>query len=138
VTSRHRARARALQALYAWEAQGHPGDVERLAAEIAGDDPFARALVRAVAEHRDEIDRRIAEAATNWRIERMAAVDRNVLRLAIAEMLYLRDAPGPVCIHEAIRLAERFGTEASPRFVNGVLDAILRSLRAEAGSPGEG
>ncbi|MGH7544700.1 MAG: transcription antitermination factor NusB [Gemmatimonadota bacterium] len=133
---RSKARTRALQALYAWEAQGHPPDAERFIHDLAVDDPFVHQLVAAVATHRAEIDRRIADVMPNWRLDRLSAVDRNVLRLGTAELAYVGQAPGPVCIQEAIQLAERFGTSESPRFVNGVLDAVWRRLREEgAGIP---
>lgn len=128
---RTKARARALQALYAWEAQGHPGDAERFIRDLGVDDPFVRRLVDAVVAHRLEIDRQISDVMPNWRLDRLSAVDRNVLRLGTAELAYVGSAPGPVCIQEAIRLAERFGTSESPRFVNGVLDAVWRRLREE-------
>lgn len=128
---RSKARARALQALYAWEAQGHPPDADRFITDLGVDDPFVRQLVRAVAQHRAEIDRRIADVMPNWRLDRLAAVDRNVLRIGTAELAYVGEAPGPVCIQEAIQLAERFGTSESPRFVNGVLDAVWKRLREE-------
>lgn len=129
--ARSKARARALQALYAWEAQGPPGDVGRLLDELGTQDPFVRELVEAVLAHRGAIDRRLDEALANWRVERLSAVDRAILRLATAEMAYLGETPGPVCIQEAIRLADRFGTAESPRFVNGVLDAVWKRLQAE-------
>lgn len=127
---RSRARARALQVLYAWEAQGHPRDLDRILRELGGDDPFVRELVEAVAAHREPVDLRIAEVMLDWRMERLSAVDRNILRLATAEIAHL-GTPGPVGIQEAIRLAERFGTDDSPRFVNGVLDAVWKRLLGE-------
>lgn len=85
-------------------------------------------LVRTVAEHREALDRLIQEALTNWRLERLAAVDRNILRLAAAEMYYIEDVPAKVSIQQAISLAEKYGTDESPRFINGVLDALLARL----------
>jgi N utilization substance protein B len=94
---------------------------------------FAKQLVTGVADHRDEIDALLAAHATHWRIERMAAVDRNLLRLAIWEMLH-GGVPASVVIDEAIELAHRFGSERTPAFVNGVLDAIARTLAVQGGS----
>ena len=90
---------------------------------------FARDLATAVAGRRDEIDALIGLHARNWRVSRMAAVDRNVLRLAVHE---LQQTPTPVAvvIDEAVDLARRFGSEGSPAFVNGVLDAVAREVRA--------
>jgi N utilization substance protein B len=96
---------------------------------------FADELVRGVDARRAELDARIALHARNWRVERMAAVDRNVLRIAVFELVHT-DTPDRVVIDEAIELARDFGSERSPAFVNGVLDAIARELR-EAGGGSE-
>lgn len=90
---------------------------------------FARELVTAVVARRDEIDERIGLHARNWRVSRMAAVDRNVLRLAVYE-LKCTATPVAVVIDEAVDLARRFGSDSSPSFVNGVLDAVAREVRA--------
>ena len=90
---------------------------------------FARELVAGVVDRMDELDGILGVHAQNWRVSRMAAVDRNVLRLAVFE---LRDTNTPVAvvIDEAVDLARRFGSERSPSFVNGVLDAVAREVRA--------
>jgi N utilization substance protein B len=87
----------------------------------------AERLVSAVSRHRAEIDAELEDVTTNWRLERLGAIERSVLRLAAAE---LRDPATPprVVIQEAVRLAERFGSEQSARFVNGVLDALARRM----------
>ena len=87
---------------------------------------YARTLVEGTLEHREEIDRLIRDQADNWRLERMPAVDRNILRLAVFEMLHQRDVPKLVVVDEAIELAKRFGSEQSGRFVNGLLDGLLK------------
>jgi len=87
---------------------------------------YAKTLVEGTLEHRDEIDQMIREQADNWRLERMPAVDRNILRLAVFEMLYEKDVPKLVVVDEAIELAKRFGSEQSGRFVNGLLDGLLK------------
>ena len=87
---------------------------------------YAQSLVRGTVDHREEIDSMIRGQADNWRLERMPAVDRNILRLAIYEMLYERDTPKLVVVDEAIELAKKFGSEQSGRFVNGLLDGLLK------------
>ncbi|MFW6080163.1 MAG: transcription antitermination factor NusB [Gemmatimonadota bacterium] len=135
---RSRARGWALQMLYAWEARGMKGsplDAMRdfvrernVAVESRG---YIEWLLGTVAEHREAIDRAVGEALTNWRLERLSAIDRNILRLAAAEMLFIEEVPPRVSIQEAIVLAEKYGTAESPRFVNGVLDALMH--RADGG-----
>ena len=88
---------------------------------------YARRLVEGTTTHLAELDEMIREQAENWRLERMSAVDRNVLRLAVYELLYEGDVPKLVVLDEAIELAKRFGSEQSGRFVNGLLDGLLRS-----------
>jgi transcription antitermination protein NusB len=87
---------------------------------------FAQELVRGTLDNREKIDTLIRGQADNWRLERMPAVDRNVLRLAIYEMLYETDTPKLVVVDEAIELAKKFGSEQSGRFVNGLLDGLLK------------
>jgi N utilization substance protein B len=94
----------------------------------AGARDFAEELALGVAARRDELDARIAVHARNWRVDRMAAVDRNVLRLAAYELLHT-ETPASVVIDEAVDLARDFGGERSPAFVNGVLDALARERR---------
>src|SRR5690606_575954 len=89
---------------------------------------YAEVLVGIVARHRAEIDEVIRRNLTNWSFSRLSVIDRNILRLGVAEMLYVDDVPGRVTIREMLRLAERYGTPESPRFINGVLDAVLREL----------
>jgi len=90
---------------------------------------FAAELVRGALDHLPEIDRTISEHAREWSIERMANIDRNVLRLAIYEMTYRDDIPVSVSINEAVELAKKFGTEDSGRFVNGILGNAARGLK---------
>jgi N utilization substance protein B len=131
--TRRRARARALQALYAWDLVPDGGLVrvsERLWADLvvgAGERDLATPLVHEVAGHPADIDALLAATTTNWRLERLGAVERSVLRLGVAE-LRLGVTPARVVIQEAVRLAERFGTPESARFVNGVLDAVAQRL----------
>lgn len=136
---RTRARGWALQVLYAWESRGSnatPFDVlvefqeERRIAESSR--VYLRDLLRIVGSNVEDIDVWVQQSLTNWRVERLSVVDRNILRIAAAEMLYVEDVPPRVSIQEAIRLAERFSTAESPRFVNGVLDALMRSVEGRA------
>ncbi len=88
-------------------------------------------LVVGVGEHRQELDRLIIRYSEHWRLERMVAVDRNLLRLAVYELLYRPDIPAKVVINEAVELAKRYGTEASGAFVNGLLDRIRVAVGRE-------
>lgn len=122
-----------LQALYAWDVGSGDG-LEQTSTRlwddlVVGPDErlFAAPLLAEVASARAEIDTLLAAATTNWRLERLGAVERAVLRLGVAE-LRLGAAPPRVAIQEAVRLAERFGSPESARFVNGVLDAVARRL----------
>jgi N utilization substance protein B len=138
---RRRSRQAALQVLYALdvaEARGtrarpDVGEVFDLVAENfelqEGARKFARELFEGVVAHRDELDAQIASHATHWRVSRMAAVDRNILRLGAYELTH-GDTPVQVVLDEAIELARRFGDDPSPAFVNGVLDAVARAVRA--------
>jgi|SRR5689334_20226012 N utilization substance protein B len=138
--SRHRAREAAVQMLYQWEV----GKVSMLevgqtfwtgpaAIEPFGEDlrAFATKLATGVAASVADIDPMIAEAAQNWRIERMNVLDRLILRLAVYEFLHEVDTPAKVIINEALELARTFSTDDSVRFINGVLDAIRRTLARE-------
>jgi N utilization substance protein B len=87
---------------------------------------YAQELVRGAVEHQEKIDELIRSQADNWRLERMPAVDRNILRLAIYEMLFEKETPKLVVLDEAIELAKKFGSEQSGRFVNGLLDGLLK------------
>lgn len=99
----------------------------RDSSEVTAAFSYARTLVTGTLAHVDEIDALIRQQAEHWRLERMPAVDRNILRLAIFEFLYETDVPKLVILDEAIELAKEFGSEQSGRFVNGVLDGILKS-----------
>ena len=128
-----RARARALQALYAWDMRGEK-QLERVATQIWDDlavPPDERAmagrLLRAVATDGKSLDETLRDVTTNWRLERLGAIERSVLRLGGAELL-IGETPPRVVIQEAVRLAERYGSAQSARFVNGVLDAFARRM----------
>jgi transcription antitermination protein NusB len=94
---------------------------------------FAVSLARGVISRLPELDARLVDQADNWRLERMAAVDRNILRLALYELLFETDTPPAVVIDEAVEIAKRFGSERSSQFVNGVLDGVLHRGKAAEG-----
>lgn len=91
---------------------------------------FADGLIVGVRENRDSLDEKLSKIADNWRLSRMAATDRNVLRLGAYELLHT-DTPPPVVINEAIELARRYGSDQSAQFVNGVLDRLLKRSKAD-------
>jgi N utilization substance protein B len=135
--SRRRARELALQMLFQNDITGAPPDeMFRYFPEWSNaSEPtreYAKKLVRGTLEHRGEIDALIARQADNWRLERMPAVDRNILRLALYEIRHEPEIPPPVVIDEALEIAKRFSTPRSSQFINGVLDGILK-LKAPAG-----
>lgn len=130
-----RGRARALQALYAWDLRSNE-DLAQVAVRVWDDlavspdeRKFANHLMRKVISDMTKLDAEISELSTNWRIERIGVVERSVLRLGAAE-LSQGDTPPKVAIQEAVRLAERFGSARSARFVNGILDAFARQIGA--------
>ena len=125
-------RARALQILFSMElADSSMDDALTRLAGLTGPDPtvydHAERLVEAVLRDRASLDKRASDAADNWRIERIAAVERNILRLGIHELL-LAEVPPKVAIDEAVQLAHWFGGAKAPAFVNGVLDRVAKQL----------
>ena len=139
--SRHAAREAAVQMLYQWEV-GKLSMPEVMSTYwtpgLTSDEPlgdqlreFASALANGVAASLERIDPLIAEAAEHWRIERMAVMDRIILRLAVYEFLDQPDTPGRVVINEALELARTFSTDDAVRFINGILDGIRRRLARE-------
>jgi N utilization substance protein B len=132
---RHRARELAMQAIYARDVGlARPLDVLAHLAEEEAVPPAVRALaeelVRGVTEHLAEVDRRIAAYARQWSLGRLAAVDRSILRVAVYELCYRPEVPASVAIDEAVGLADAYGGEDSPRFVNGILGQLARDLEA--------
>jgi N utilization substance protein B len=126
-------RARALQILYAWELQGEP-PISRVAsglARLTGPEPriFDRAeeLAAGIVAEVETLDAQVARASENWRMSRIAVVERNILRLGIHE-LRRGEVPPKVAIDEAVHLAHWFGDARAPGFVNGILDGVARSL----------
>jgi N utilization substance protein B len=140
--SRRRSRQRALQILFLWDARRQAADeainayYDTLYSEEHPDrDPFVAELVRGTIENAPELDQQIAKHAEHWRMERMAAVDRNILRLAVYEITKTGTPPA-VAIDEALELARKFAGEESVQFINGVLDAIHRSASREVSGAG--
>lgn len=145
---RSRARAWALQVHYRWESEGADGLLRDALVETMATRriahrriPYVRKILTTLDDHLPEIDQALQRALQNWRLERLAAIDRAVLRIGAAELLYAGDVPPKVAIQEAIRLAEQYGGDDSPRFVNGVLDALFKELgrreRKESAEGGE-
>lgn len=135
--TRRRARELALQLLYQFElTDAAPEEMQegfeewRNASEGVRD--FADQLLRGTLGRLDEIDDELGRQTTHWRLERLAAVDRNILRLAMYELMFEATTPHAVVIDEAIEIAKRYGTKDSGRFVNGVLDGFVKR-RAAAG-----
>jgi N utilization substance protein B len=133
--ARTKARKSALDILYESELRGlEPGGTlaQRQANEPSRVRAYTAQLVGGVASHHDEIDRLIAAYARGWTLDRMPIVDRNLLRIAIYELLYERSIPPPVVIAEAVSLATALSTDASPSFVNGVLAAVAAANPASS------
>ena len=139
--SRHRAREAAVQMLYQWEI-GKLSMLEVMSTYwtpgLTDDEPigdehreFATKLTNGVAATVEQIDPLIGEAAEHWRIERMAVMDRIILRLAVYEFLHEPNTPARVIINEALELARTFSTDEAVRFINGILDGIRRTLQRE-------
>ena len=133
MASRRKSREFAMQMLYQWEICGYtPAQVEatffanqRADPEVEG---FARDLFEGAVNDIDRLDRLVRQHADNWRLERMAAVDRNILRVALYELLHHLETPAAAVINEALEIARRFSTGDSVEFVNGVLDGIRKEL----------
>jgi transcription antitermination protein NusB len=142
MTRRTRGREIALQVLY--QTEQNPGLAPEEVAlfvkrRLRGDVKlmaFAEALITGVRAHQPRIDALISEVAENWRIDRMAAIDRNILRLGAYEMLHCPEVPTKVAINEALELAKRYSTAQSSRFVNGILDRLLAASASNSEEAG--
>ncbi len=124
---RHQQRERALSLLYEAELKGD-GPLEVLDALPVPPDPFVRTLVERVVGSREEADRRIGAASVGWPLDRMAVIDRLVLRMAVAELLTPDGPPVAVVIDEAVELVKAYSTDESGRFVNGILSTIAADI----------
>ncbi|MHC4411163.1 MAG: transcription antitermination factor NusB [Planctomycetota bacterium] len=129
---RTRSRELALQVLYQVDARGVDALEQMdhfLSSEEASETDvheFTRKLVKGTIEAKDSIDEMLSAAAENWKLHRMAIVDRNILRMAVYEMLHIEEIPAKVSINEAIELGKRYSTKQSGSFINGILDRIRR------------
>jgi N utilization substance protein B len=134
--SRRKGREAALQVLYQIDTSGASAEqalslfFAHLASSDEGSD-FASELVRRAEVDHERIDALIRDVSHHWRLERMTRVDRNILRLGVAELLHCADVPRRVTLNEAVELAKRFGSEGSAGFVNGILDRIASDLGKE-------
>jgi len=129
--ARRKARELALQMLYQHDKSGNPPDTnlstfEELQKSKPNTREFATRVFKGTVENLAKIDGMIVAQADNWRIERMAVVDRNIIRMSIYEFLHENDTPRLVIIDEAIEIAKKFGTQKSSQFINGILDGILK------------
>lgn len=127
-------REKVLQALYAYELSHEPIEtiIESIASNLKKEPTtfaFAHTLILTVIERSEEIDRIIMNRVANWEFNRLAILDKILLRMSICELLYFEDIPPKVTINEAIEIARRFSTEKSDKFVNGVLDSVLDDLK---------
>ena len=135
---RTKARECAFQMLYQWDITREPMDrVAGLFWQVRTATPEAKTMAERLARGGQadvaSLDEVITAASTNWRFERIAAVDRNILRIAAYELMKEPQTPSSVIIDEAVEMAKRFGEADSPPFVNGVLDAVMRKVRSEEG-----
>ena len=138
---RRKARECALQILFQFEFNaGDPMALVKVYWEHQKASPEARKygtwIVEAIIAHGEDIDRAIQAASKNWRLSRMATIDRNILRIAVCELLYEKTLAPAIIMNEAIEVAKRYSGEESAVFVNGVLDAVGRVLRDQADKPG--
>ena len=124
---RHQQRERALSLLYEAELKGE-APLQVVDALPLPPDPFVRTLIEQVVASREEADRRIAAASVGWPLERMAVIDRIVLRMAVAELLDAEGPPVAVAIDEAVELVKAYSTDESGRFVNGILSTIAADI----------
>src|SRR4051794_27273424 len=129
--ARRKARELALQMLFQYDMSGNAPDMviatfEDLEKSKANTREFATKIFRGTVDHMPKIDEMIQAQADNWRLSRMAVVDRNIIRMSIYEFLHEDDTPKLVIIDEAIEIAKKFGTQKSSQFINGILDGILK------------
>jgi transcription antitermination protein NusB len=140
--NRRKARELALQVLYACESGndeafnqvlGTTGEESAVSELIAG---YAKGLVKKVLDSKERIDELLSKHTANWDLKRMTVIDRNILRMAVGELLFFRETPYKVVIDEAVEIAKIYGTEESWKFVNGVIDSIHKEMTTTDGSRG--
>nr|AGF93467.1 NusB antitermination factor [uncultured organism] len=133
---RREAREEILKALYGSEFKAGKNDSidDRLVENDPGEqEPFVREMYQGTLDQKEEIDRMISEFAVGWEVDRLAFLDRNILRMALYELLYYEDTPAEVVMNEAIELAKEYGTENAPKFINGILDKIWKERQDTEG-----
>jgi len=136
MAARTKARKRALDILFASELRDEDAVVALDRAVAEGEGPtneYTATLVRGVGEHRARIDELLSSYSSSWSLDRMPAVDRNVLRIGVFELLYVEDVPDPVAVTEAMTLVRELSTDESPQFVNGLLGSLLRDKNSLLG-----
>lgn len=136
MSKRRKAREAVLKSLYAYESVG--GDPQSFFVSVMGEinleerpAKFASDLYQIICTNMEKIDQEITKHAQHWDISRVALIDKNIMRMAICELLYFPDIPSKVSINEAIELAKKYSTDESAGFVNGILNAIFKQLEAE-------
>jgi N utilization substance protein B len=136
---RSRARAWALQVLYRWESAGAGETILQALSKVLQSRtvaprrvPYIELVLETLQDNLPEIDRTVQGNLDNWRLERLSVMDRSILRISATELLYLEEIPPKVSIQEGIHLAEAYGGKDSPRFVNGVLDALFKHSKGSA------
>ncbi len=132
---RRKARELALQCLYQIDQSGNPEiDIEQMSGHfdvMKKAAPYAQELVAGIIDHLVDLDSVIEKHAKNWRLSRMAVIDRNLLRLAAYELMYKHDTPASVIINEVLEIAKRYSTDEAAPFINGILDPLAKSVRQE-------
>jgi N utilization substance protein B len=136
VGARRRARELAFRVIFQCEASGDPrgGTAEALLDEVAAEGPVREYVLRIVDTYNRNavaVESAIRDASRRWKLERMAATDRGVLKVAAVELMYFDDVPGRVILDEAVDVARKFGSDESGGFVNGILDSVARAFRRE-------
>jgi len=140
MSNRHLARTIAMQTLFSWDFNGKrekdlAGLIEQNFRQFApkfNDHGFVKSIINGVIKNESEIDRYIIKYATEWPLDQITIVDRNILRIGVFELIFDKDIPAKVAINEAIEIAKTFGGESSGKFVNGVLGAIYKEALPEA------
>lgn len=136
MSNRHLARTIAMQTLFCWDFNGkRKEDLANIAnqnfaqfAPVFNDHGFVEKIIKEVIKNLPEIDKYIAKYATEWPLEQITTVDRNILRIGVYELVFSKDIPAKVAINEAIEIAKTFGGESSGKFINGVLGAIYKDM----------
>lgn len=136
MSNRHLARTIAMQSLFLWDFKGKAeSDLEKILEGVFenfapqfNDQGFARSIVKGVMDNIESIDVYISKYATEWPLEQITIVDRNILRIGVFELVFNEEIPAKVAINEAIEIAKAFGSESSGKFVNGVLGAIYKDI----------